>query len=957
MNRKAYQSIVAMRYLGPFLQVFFLLFALSSSLISTESFELGEPLIRNFDHKETESHPQTWAILQDHRGIMYIGGLQGLLEYDGRTWRKTYITNQSVRSLAMNSAGTIYIGLANDFGMLQYTPQGLVDFISFVPLLPKSEQIVNSIFNIFITSHGVYYITFNKLYGYYQNKVKVWDIDFSINGAVIQDKLYIPQKTGGILVFHNGKKHLYPNLRKLFNPESDGALCIFPYSEKKLLFVSEQKGLYLADIDDLFSSREVENPLKPMKSKVKEYLRQNTLYCGLKLQDNRFALGTKQGGIVIFNSRGKITQVINRNRGLHDNYVLTLTQDKCGNLWAGLNLGISHIELSSPLTRFGEKSGITGSLLAVEKFKDKLYIGGFFGIFVLGTHSVQMRGDSYKATQLAGYNDSAWDFIKYQDRLLVSGSGGVFDITNIEKVTPLTQRLPAMKCAQSSKFPHHIFVGTGTGISVIKDEENGNFSNLGSLKGVNVSVFIIETDPEGNLWFPTRYQGLNLIKFTGTSPLQFTLHKFDHSRGLPIQDMAFCTFRDNRIIASSFYGLFISDRPPQNMDHPDAKFQRENTFGKFFNLHGFPLAQIYPLSQNSLLLHSWTGFGTVTLRPNNHPSMDFETLRAVEGNILDLFKENDILWMPTDRGEGLFRYDSTIKKNYQKQYNCLIRKVSLDENRVIFYGSFPGEKKNNTRLNQSREQIPTLPYKSRSLTFLYAAAFYESSYNLKFQTRLKGYITDWSSWGEGNKREYTNLNEGEYNFEVRAKNIYDHISSTAVYSFSILPPWYRTWWAFTGYGLILLSIMVTAFFYHHRQISDAVIKERKKHEKLYLTTEMIEEYMQKLLSYMKREKPYLESDLNLNKLSNGLGIPRYQLSYIINSKLNQTFFEFLSHYRIKEAMIKLADPHEEDTSILDIAYAVGFNSKSSFNTAFKKQTQLTPLKYKKKMLDKSKHDK
>lgn len=108
-----------------------------------------------------------------------------------------------------------------------------------------------------------------------------------------------------------------------------------------------------------------------------------------------------------------------------------------------------------------------------------------------------------------------------------------------------------------------------------------------------------------------------------------------------------------------------------------------------------------------------------------------------------------------------------------------------------------------------------------------------------------------------------------------------------------------------------------------------------------------------LLDYMKNAKPYLHENLNLEKLSSQTGTPEKELSAIINRNMGTHFFDFVNEYRISAAKDILQDQDKKDLTILEILYQVGFNSKSSFYTAFKKSTQQTPKQYRKEHLSKS----
>lgn len=104
--------------------------------------------------------------------------------------------------------------------------------------------------------------------------------------------------------------------------------------------------------------------------------------------------------------------------------------------------------------------------------------------------------------------------------------------------------------------------------------------------------------------------------------------------------------------------------------------------------------------------------------------------------------------------------------------------------------------------------------------------------------------------------------------------------------------------------------------------------------------------IQNLRDFMQAHEPFLDSTLTVQRLANQMKVPARDLSILINHHLDQHFFDFVNEYRIQKAMKILKDPAQKEMTVLEILYEVGFNSKSSFNTAFKKYTDLTPTQYK-----------
>lgn len=103
-------------------------------------------------------------------------------------------------------------------------------------------------------------------------------------------------------------------------------------------------------------------------------------------------------------------------------------------------------------------------------------------------------------------------------------------------------------------------------------------------------------------------------------------------------------------------------------------------------------------------------------------------------------------------------------------------------------------------------------------------------------------------------------------------------------------------------------------------------------------------FVTKLAQHMREARPYLHANLTVEQLARQLDVPPRELSRAINQGFTQNFFEFVSGYRVAEAQRLLTDPANTD-NILQVMYAAGFNSKSVFNTAFKKATGLTPSQY------------
>jgi AraC-like DNA-binding protein len=119
-----------------------------------------------------------------------------------------------------------------------------------------------------------------------------------------------------------------------------------------------------------------------------------------------------------------------------------------------------------------------------------------------------------------------------------------------------------------------------------------------------------------------------------------------------------------------------------------------------------------------------------------------------------------------------------------------------------------------------------------------------------------------------------------------------------------------------------------------------------KYRRSGLSDESAEEIKRRLLTLMTSDKPFLSQDLTLQKLGERLKTSSHNLSEVINTKMHQSYYDFINQYRIEEFKNRLADPESERYNLLSIAFDSGFQSKGTFNSIFKKFTGMTPSEYK-----------
>ncbi|MCF0061918.1 helix-turn-helix transcriptional regulator [Dyadobacter chenwenxiniae] len=150
-------------------------------------------------------------------------------------------------------------------------------------------------------------------------------------------------------------------------------------------------------------------------------------------------------------------------------------------------------------------------------------------------------------------------------------------------------------------------------------------------------------------------------------------------------------------------------------------------------------------------------------------------------------------------------------------------------------------------------------------------------------------------------------------------------------------------------AFIAFIIYATSFTVLRRSLffQDNNVRSARKYEKSSLTQEIRFTTLKKLDDLMNSEKVFLDPGFSLPMLAKRLGISTHHLSQILNEELGQSFFDFVANYRINEAQKLLRDEGSNFIKIEEIAQMVGYNSKSAFNTSFRKLTGYTPSEFKK----------
>ncbi len=781
--------------------------------------ETGRPNIRNYSPKEYDAMPQNWAIIQDQRGVMYFGNWNGVLEYDGVTWRLIHTPNKSgVRSFAMDEHGRIYVGAVGDLGYLAPDSLGQLQFVSLLDHVTQEGRGFNEVWYAYAASQGVYFGTDRMLLRWDGSRMRSWKASTLFSRLfMVRDRIFLRQWDVGLLEMVGDSLRLLPHGERF---AEERIYIMLPYDEERVLIGTRGQGLFLHD----------GKTLQPFETPLQNYLRENLLYFGAVLPNHTFALATTRGGVIIMDKQGGCVQLLNRATGLQDESVNAVYVANDNALWLALGHGITRVETDAPFSFFGEQAGIKDFVASILRHRGRLYIATGLGVYYLQTQPQAVQSQKAPADfgalpqqavfiPVQGIQAQSWSLLAVRDALLVATPFGVYQITDDTAAfmkESVSGGFAALTLYRSSRDSSRVFIGLYDGLAVLR-YEHGHWLDEGRVSGIHEPIWSIEENAQGQLWMGTESQGVLRVEFAEAPLRAAQVERFDYRHGLPRGWVG--------VYSAGGRPVFTSDEGLYRYDETQRTFHRDSSFSSIFADGSRDVEVVMEDHHGNVWLGSEEAaeINYAVQQPSGaYVWMQMPSQRFPKAPIWAIYPEkNGITWFGGP--DGLLRYDANIPTSHAQEFAALIRRVKTSETASIFGGAPKLQLAESSAAEDT--QIVVLPYSRNALRFEYSATNFAMESENRFQTFLAGYDEGWSDWTKVTQKEYTNLFEGEYRFHVRARNTYQHVSREDVYVFRILPPWYRTWWAYASYGVLLAA---GAFGVDRVQRKRVLRKERER---------------------------------------------------------------------------------------------------------------------------------
>ena len=851
----------------------------------------GRPSIR-FKHLTIDDGlPQNsiQATLQDSTGFLWIGTQEGLVRYDGYSLKafkhepsnSHSLSDNNILSIIEDNQGNIWVGTSGG-GLNHFNPKtqqftryrhqaGDVNSLSNDDIFSLLEDNQG---NIWVGTRGGGLDYFNQKTQQFTHYRHQAGDENSLSHDVIysliedsQGNIWVGTDGGGLNHF-NPKTQQFTHYRHQAGDENslshDAIMSLIEDSQGNLWVGTDGGGL------NYFNPKTQQFTHYRYQADDENSLSHDIIYSLLEDTQGNIWVGTRGGGLNHFNPKTQqfthyLYQAVDVNSLSHD-VIYSLVEDRQGNIWVGTRGGgLNHFNpKTEQFAHYRHQAGDVNSLShnavmsLLEDSQGNLWVGtdgGGLNFFNPNTQQfTHYRHQPDDSNSLS--HDTVISLIEdSQGNIWVGTLGG------LNYFNPKTQQFTHYRhqAGDASSLTDdavlslledsqgNIWVGTDGGGLNYFNPKTQTFThyryqadNENSLS--HDFIYSLLEDSQGNIWVGTRGGGLNHFN---PKTQQFTHYRHQAGDENSLSHNAVMSLIEDRQ-----GNLWVGTSNGLNLfNHKTVKFKR------FTTANGIPNNIIYRIEydkQGNLWLS--TNQGLSRMAPEAETFRNYDVGDGLQSN-----EFNGGASFKSKRGELFFGgingfnrfYPENIIDDKQVPIVLITDMFLLNESVPIVLNNSPAEEQNNQTqslkasasyntvdkvvgfsLNQVIHQTKTmtLTYIDNIVAFEFAALHFSNPTKNKFAYQLVGWDKNWVSTDYKNRRAtYTNLPNGDYTFRVKASNSDGYWNEDgASLNITVLPPPWKTWWAYTLYGLFLLSLAV-AFIHSQRK---KVIVERVLNEQL-----------------------------------------------------------------------------------------------------------------------------
>ena len=445
------------------------------------------PFVENYNKSDYQGDNQIWNVAQGKDNAMYFANNHYLLRYDGVMWEKYTLPNKTIIRSIMIEGDKIYSGSYKEFGYW-YRKDGKMRYVSITKNLRLFDEKDNEeIWKIFRFNGSIYFQSFNDVFIYNGKHIQKIKFPFLISYCfVINKNVYVASVEKGLFKMDGSK---------ISNPKGWNILkntvvhAIEKYKDKFYIF-TQKKGIFIIENDGL----------KPWNNPLNETLKAATINIAKFIKTNKLVVGTGNRGVFIYDFNTDTYKNIDRSNVLMNNSILSIGFDKENDLWLGLDNGIAHVEVNSPISFFYDNSGTLGSIYSVATTNKGYLIASNHGVFEF---------DSGKFKMIPNTQGQGWNITKINEKYIIGHNDGTFSYDNgfLSKINKVSGGWNLSKSSINDTY----FQSTYSGVLVYD-----NPLDLTKYKVINdftKPIKYVAQNKKNEIWAADNYRGLYRVLY------------------------------------------------------------------------------------------------------------------------------------------------------------------------------------------------------------------------------------------------------------------------------------------------------------------------------------------------------------------------------------------------------------------------------------------------------------
>ncbi|WP_290797658.1 triple tyrosine motif-containing protein [Flavihumibacter sp. UBA7668] len=794
---------------------------------------IGLPRIINYTKTDFHGGTQTWDIKQDSSGRLYFANNEGLLTYDGTFWKDYALPNKTImRSLAVDEGGRIYAGGQGELGYFAPGKQGFLTYTSLVSRLPADQRSIADIWDIEVVGSAIFFRALDRIIEWNNGQARVFKARSEwVWLKKMGNRLFAQDVVQGLFEWRESQWQPVVGNKLLQYKPINGML---PAGADSILMLTVRDGGFWLVKDSIREAQAFPKTFFP-----------SDINAVVSLNEREFMVGTGSSGAFVLDFQGKRIQQLGRKEGLQNNNILSALLDRDGNLWTGLNNGISFIAYNAAVKYIhpnveNELAGFGARIL-----KDRLFLGSSDGAFEVqldpGMSDLSFSRGSFRL--IPGSSGQVWRLDEVNKQILMAHNNGTYILKPelAERIAlepawifqPLSAVLPS----------EEILVGNYTGLKRLRFSD-GKFINEGNLTGLYESLRFLAIDNDGGIWASHPYRGIYKIEISGDRT-RYETRLYTSKDGLP-SDLGNHVFRvQNRV-------LFATEKGAFEFDKSSGRFKKSAFLGSV--LGEMELRYLKEDTEGNVWFVSGKRMGAV--------------MRG--GGRRDGGKE---------RGEGfsapVFFPELTgqVLSGFEQVYPYDSRNIFIASEKGLIHFNLEKYRANRSPLTVQLGQVraigrsdsilyagfgnwtePRLHSQFSSFRFEFSSPYYGLPNTIEYSYMLEGFDADWSEWSIRTEKDYTNLTSGDYIFKVKARTNLGRESEHIAYKFSVSPPWYKSMYAYllyTGLGILLIAAIVR---WQRYKLHQQRLKFEEKQRQLEILHQLEIEQSEKAIIQLQNEK-------------------------------------------------------------------------------------------------------